>query len=1101
MVSAGIARKVVAQVRPGFAEPVNTYTMIALPPGERKTQTFKKSIAPVRTFEKRLREEARPAIAAAESERRQMENRLNKLEKKAAKQDDLVAREALKEEAKELAKELAEFHVPPLPLLVTDDDTPENLAKTIAEQGGRLLVAAAEGTAINNIRQYSDKANFEIYLKGHGGDDLTSGRVGRGRSDVDDPALSCALSVQPDVIAGLAEVPALRGRGFLARWLYSLPGSIVGRRECGAAAVPPAVAGRYAELITKAWQTTYDTTDAVEIAPHVMKFTAAANEAVLAFERWIEPQLATGQPLCQTAGWANKLAGAVVRIAVCFHVADALAEGRNWTTGVGPEPVERAVRLAKVYFIPHALVAFAVMGTSEEMLVARKAWKKIVAGRVNEFSRRDLQRDNRTDLDTAEKIDAVLAVLEKHDLIRPKDTGDPSRPGRKSSPVFEVNPRVWDRLDTSDRIHSDEPADPNSVHSVHSVPGGEGPNPDDWPESDEKGPNKSGSPPDPAHQSGPSTGYVLVTAAAVLDAVTAAVRESVRVGLDVETTGLNSQKDRVRLLSLDTDTCDGGRQVFVIDLFLLPDETDLDPLFEALAGVEVVGHNLAFDLRFLAWHGFTPGRMFDTLLASQVLYAGVREVDGGRRGHRLEQVLDRELSVNLDKTNQTSDWSGPLTPAQYAYAAADVRHLVPLADALKAKLSAAGLDQTADLELRVLPGIAWAGPVTVDRTAWLAAAVNAEDDQKRLAGEMDALVPNGADLFQSRNWNSTDQVTAAFTSVGLTLSSTDDDTLAGIDHPLAVKLRDYRAAAKLACTYGRKWLDSHAPVGELLPNWKQLGTETGRMSCSDPNLQQIPREEKIYRRCFVAAKGKVLVKADYSQIELRIAAAIAGEEVMIEAYAAGDDLHLLTAARLTGKPPAEVTKVDRQLAKAVNFGLLYGMGAPSLVTYALKSFGVRLTLDEAKRHKATFFALYPALAAWHGRTRRPIQRGYRTHNGAGTHVVRTRGNRTRILPFARRKADGTLYPNVTEALNSPVQGTAADGLKAAIALLWERRAECRTARPVLFIHDEIVVEVPEADADVAKEWLVKAMTDGMAPLIAPVPVVVDVTISRTWGGV
>jgi DNA polymerase-1 len=1094
MVSAGIARKVVAKVRPGFSEPVNTYAMIALAPGERKTQTFKKAVAPVRVYQKQLREEAKPVIAAAESERRQLEHRLNILEKKAAKAEDPDAREAVKEEARALAEQLAAFVVPALPLLVTDDDTPENLTKTIAEQGGRLLVAAAEGTVINNIHQYSEKPNLEIFLKGHGGDDLTSGRVTRGRADVDDPALSIALAVQPDVIIGLAEVPALRGRGFLARWLYSFPSSKVGQRECGAAAVPEAVVDRYTDVITRAWETSYDTNDAGEDVPHVLAFSHEANEAVLAFERWIEPQLASGQPLYRTAGWANKLTGEVVRLAVGFHVADALAGRQDWLTPVGAGPVGRAVRLAKEYLIPHALAAFAVMGSDEAMTSARKAWAKIVAVRMKEFSRRDLQRDNRADLDTPEKIDAVLAILEKHDLIRTKDMGDRKGPGRKASPVYEVNPGVWDRMDTKDRITPDEPADTNCVHSVHSVPG------DEEAKTEEPGDGGGSAPAPPPPEPGPvpagNSGYTLVNDAAALDTVTTAVGLSVRVGLDLETTGLDPLKHQIRLLSLDTGTRDGDSQVFVIDLFCLPDD-DFGPLFDALARKEIVGHNLAFDLRFLARYRFMPGKVFDTLLASQVLNAGAKEANGKRPGHKLEEVLVRELDVTIDKAEQKSDWSGTLTDAQLDYAAADVRHLMPLADDLKAKLTAAGLNRTAELEMRALPGIAWAGPVTVDRVAWLTAAAKAEAEQKRLDGEMDALVPNATDQDHDRNWNSPKQVLAAFASVGVTVTSTNNDTLAGIDHPLAARLRDYRAAAKLAGTYGRKWLDKHAPGGRVLPNWHQLGTETGRMSCSDPNLQQIPRENLTYRRCFVAPPGMVLVKADYSQIELRIAAVVAGEERMIRAYALGEDLHAQTAAHLTGKPLAEVIKADRQLAKVVNFGLLYGMGSRGLVQYA-KTFGVRLSLAEAERYKAAFFDLYPALAAWHARTRGPIQRTYFKPNG--THIVSTRGGRRRVLPLAKRKADGTIYPNVTEALNTPVQGTGADGLKGAIALLWERRAECPTSRPVLFVHDEIVVEVPEADAEVAEKWLKKAMEDGMAPLIAPVPVVVDVTSGPTWGG-
>ena len=114
--------------------------------------------------------------------------------------------------------------------------------------------------------------------------------------------------------------------------------------------------------------------------------------------------------------------------------------------------------------------------------------------------------------------------------------------------------------------------------------------------------------------------------------------------------------------------------------------------------------------------------------------------------------------------------------------------------------------------------------------------------------------------------------------------------------------------------------------------------------------------------------------------------------------------------------------------------------------------------------------------------------------------TRTLGGRRRFIPAAKRDARGHPYPNKTEALNTPVQGTGADGLKAAIALLWERRHECPGAVPVLFVHDEIVLEVPEADADRARDWLTRCMVDGMARLVDPVPVVVDVSVGRTWGG-
>jgi DNA polymerase I len=199
---------------------------------------------------------------------------------------------------------------------------------------------------------------------------------------------------------------------------------------------------------------------------------------------------------------------------------------------------------------------------------------------------------------------------------------------------------------------------------------------------------------------------------------------------------------------------------------------------------------------------------------------------------------------------------------------------------------------------------------------------------------------------------------------------------------------------------------------------------------------------------------------------------------MIEAYRKGDDLHALTARNILGK--ADVTRADRQLAKAVNFGLLYGMGARGFRAYARSHYGVSLTERQAEGYRSAFFAAYPALRRWHQAVGRSGDRGVETRTVAGRRCVGVR--------------------RFNEKLNLPVQGTGADGLKAALALLWERRGECPGAAPVLVVHDEIVVECGEADADRAAAWLKRAMLDGMAPLVEPVPVEVEVTVAPTWGG-
>jgi DNA polymerase-1 len=370
--------------------------------------------------------------------------------------------------------------------------------------------------------------------------------------------------------------------------------------------------------------------------------------------------------------------------------------------------------------------------------------------------------------------------------------------------------------------------------------------------------------------------------------------------------------------------------------------------------------------------------------------------------------------------------------------------------------------------------------VGFDKGWWDALAAEAHVEADRLAAELDRAAPPRAqgEMFGSGwKWDSPDHVKGALAAVGCGVEDTDDNTLAAVDHPLAALLRDYRAAKKLTTTYGAKWLKGSYRGGRVYAAWRQIGANSGRMACSSPNLQNLPRDPR-YRKCFTAPPGRVLVKADYSQIELRIAAKVAGESNMIAAYRRGDDLHTLTARRLVGKD--DVSKADRQLAKAVNFGLLYGMGARGFRVYARSKYGVELSPDEAERYRAAFFAAYPALRSWHGKIGRTKDAAIETRTLAG-----------------RRCLDVSRF---NEKLNLPVQGTGADGLKKALGLLWDRRAECPGAVPVLVVHDEIIVECDADKADAAAAWLKAAMLDGMTPLVAPVPVEVEVSVAPTWGG-
>jgi len=251
------------------------------------------------------------------------------------------------------------------------------------------------------------------------------------------------------------------------------------------------------------------------------------------------------------------------------------------------------------------------------------------------------------------------------------------------------------------------------------------------------------------------------------------------------------------------------------------------------------------------------------------------------------------------------------------------------------------------------------------------------------------------------------------------------------------------------------------------------------MSCKGPNLQQIPRAA-AYRRCFTAKPGHVLVKCDYSQIELRIAAKVTGDARLLTAYENGEDLHTLTAARFLGVGVDAVTKEARQMSKPVNFGAIYGLGPRSLRLKARADYGKDMTDAQARAFLDAFFTQYPGVRAWHDRLKRERASAVRTLGGRRIAVEADQ--------FHGAKA------------NYVIQGTGGDGLKRALVLLWERRNECPGAEVVLAVHDEIVVEVPEDRAEHAKAWVERGMIDAMAPLIDPVPVEVEAKVGETWGG-
>ena len=435
---AGIARKVRVQVRPGWQEPVNIYSVTAMPPSERKSAVFADCIKPVQEFQARQQELARPGIAEALAQKRILEGRLKAAESRAAKKDNVRAQAI--QEALDLAKELAKFEVPPNPVFFVDDATPEALVKLLCAQGGRLLVAAPEGTAFEIVRgRYSETENFDVYLKGHSGDPLDNWRVSRDSSSVERPALSAALAVQPTVIRGLAESATMRGKGFLARWFYSLAKSRVGSRKSAPDPVPQVVAERYSKVLSAAWAISYANGN----DPHVIQFSTPADHALRALQEWLEPQLAEGGDLAHIGDWAGKLAGGCARIAAILHVATALDAGEPWHGDVSDKTVETAIEIGRDYLLPHAKAAFGLMAAVPQLEVAKKLLKWICRHGRPQFKAHEAFKDlaNQSDFQEIEDVDLALTTLAKYGYVRSVEP-EKKPVGRTPALIWVVNPRT-----------------------------------------------------------------------------------------------------------------------------------------------------------------------------------------------------------------------------------------------------------------------------------------------------------------------------------------------------------------------------------------------------------------------------------------------------------------------------------------------------------------------------------------------------------------------------------------------------------------------------------------------------------------------------------
>jgi DNA polymerase-1 len=554
--------------------------------------------------------------------------------------------------------------------------------------------------------------------------------------------------------------------------------------------------------------------------------------------------------------------------------------------------------------------------------------------------------------------------------------------------------------------------------------------------------------------------------------------------------GLDPHRARIRLLQL----YGGGSHVAVIDL-----DRAGPSVLHRLEDMRVVAHNAAFELAFLEKAGVTPLETHCTMQTSRLLT--------GKRRPSLEFAAKEFLGVELDKTLQTSDWSAPhLSMDQLRYAATDAVVCRRLA---RRTLLTLGQQASAyTIQMTALPGVvrmqtrgflfdrdahaALIRDLSRERTETVAAYVKAcrehgvNDSVPETPEHKRALLQAILSSAEIANW--------AHTKKSDELSTRRSELKRAVHYPPIAALVRLSILDKAIGAFGENYAESVSTVtGRIHASYWVAGTASGRASCTKPNLQQMPKDKR-FRVLFKAAPGHLLVVGDFNAMELRAAAYISGDHAMTEAFKRGLDLHKITAARMTGKRLEDITDEDRSSAKPVNFGAIYGQGAAGLAQAAWDTYGLVLTEAEAGQWIRAHREAYPQLDAWkhqHAQRCKDAGRiiiGRNASQGIGRHYLEA------WVPEGK-----SFY---TRCCNLPVQGGCADASMLALAYVDDRLFEANIdGGLVAWLHDEIVIEVREDQAERAAEILKQSMIDGFAETFpgAPLNGLVEPHIGANWG--
>ncbi|AVX40210.1 DNA polymerase I [Yersinia massiliensis] len=571
---------------------------------------------------------------------------------------------------------------------------------------------------------------------------------------------------------------------------------------------------------------------------------------------------------------------------------------------------------------------------------------------------------------------------------------------------------------------------------------------------------------------------------------------------DTETDGLDTLSSNLIGLSFAVAPGEAAYLPLAHDYLDAPEQLDRDwvlatlkPLLEDEKALKV-GQNLKFDQSMLARYGIDlRGIAFDTMLESYVLnsVAGRHDMDSLAERYLNHKTITFEEIAGKGKNQLTFNQIALEQAGPYASEDADVTlqlHLV-----LWPKLQQSdGLKRVfQDIEMPLLPVLS-----RIERTGVLIDQNILAAHSKELTLRLDELEKQAHELAEEPfNLASPKQLQVILyekqklpilkkTPGGA--ASTNEEVLAelALDYPLPKVILEYRGLAKLKTTYTDKLPLMINPVsGRVHTSYHQAVTATGRLSSRDPNLQNIPvrnEEGRRIRQAFIAPKGYRIMAADYSQIELRIMAHLSQDEGLLAAFAAGKDIHRATAAEVFGLPLENVTTEQRRSAKAINFGLIYGMSAFGLARQ------LNIPRGEAQRYMDLYFERYPGVLEYMERTRKQAaDQGY----------VTTLDGRRLYLPDIHSRNATRRKAAEREAINAPMQGTAADIIKRAMIAVdaWLQQESEPLVRVIMQVHDELVFEVHESVLESAEQKIRELMEQSMQ---LAVPLKVDVGVGDNW---